>query len=651
VGAARRVGAALGPPGSALARSRLALLAALVAFLAWLAGPYTPWRLPGAQSLVPEPGQKLAYTVVAGLSFAAAVNALLCLLLLATSRRWTRDLPTSQGSENSARTRSSGYGRGWLLLLGAAAVAGVLRWPLAHQSLWWDEGWSVRKVIVGEWRRSGGEETDLRFDPATWLETLWYYRTPTNHVLYSAAARASLAGWRAATGAPREAFDEFALRFPAWLAAIASVILVGLFVRELGFPRAAPVAAWLLAVHPWHVRYGADGRGYSFVLLAALAGAWFLLRALTAARWRDALAFAATQCILLWTFPAAIYVPVALGIGGALACALGREPSALRSTRFTRLAIASLLAAMAFLQAMAPNLAQFALRRDLLEVPAGIPTGWARHLWGYLATGLQERAAPLPDLEFPTLAVLAQTRPWLPYVVYGVMPALALLGLARAWARSRAAERGVLAGIILAVPFLLLHRELQGFALIHRWAVFGLAATVPLLAIGIEGALAAAIPSPRAARAALPAALALAVAGFVALVAPQLRLLLTRPVEPTREVLALLARTEGAAPPAIWAGVGLGGDVPRVYDPSLREVRSPAELAALIDEARAGGKPLYAFYGYGPLNHQRQPDLFALLDDARLFVPIGRLDGIESETVFRVLRYTGKPLGGPPGGG
>jgi hypothetical protein len=66
--------------------------------------------------------------------------------------------------------------------------------------------------------------------------------------------------WRLAgeTGAASEAFDEFALRAPAWLAAIASVVLVGLL-RDLGFPRAGPVAAFLLALHPWHVRYGADG--------------------------------------------------------------------------------------------------------------------------------------------------------------------------------------------------------------------------------------------------------------------------------------------------------------------------------------------------------------------------------------------------------
>ena len=199
--------------------------------------------------------------------------------------------------------------------------------------------------------------------------------------------------------------------------------------------------------------------------------------------------------------------------------------------------------------------------------------------------------------------------------------------------------------MVLPVPLFLLHRELQGFPVLPRFVVFGLAASVPLLALGLEGAVAAALRPPRGQRAAQAGALALGLAGFVAMVAPQLGLLLSRPIEPTREVVAFLARAgEGAPGGTIRAGIGLGGDVPRVYDPSIREVNAPGELAALVREAQVSRKPLYLFYGYGPLNHRQRPQLFALLDDTRVFEPIARLDGIDSETVFRVLRYTGEPL-------
>ena len=139
----------------------------------------------------------------------------------------------------------------------------------------------------------------------------------------------------------------------------------------------------------------------------------------------------------------------------------------------------------------------------------------------------------------------------------------------------------------------MLHRELQGFALFHRFAAFGLAGVVPLLALGLEGAVSAALRPWRAPRAAHAAALALALAAFAALVAPQLRLLATRPIEPTREVVAFLERAQAGVPGgAIRAGVGLGGDVPRVYDPSIREVNTLEELVALTSEARSAGKPL-----------------------------------------------------------
>src|SRR5512134_1574851 len=498
--ASPRLAAVLGPPGSALRRWRLALAAGLALLQAWLAGPFTPWRLPGAQSVPPAPGQKLVHTVFAGLTLAAAVNAALCLLLLATSRRWARELP-SAGIRPAELRRPWGRSA-WLLVLAAAALGGALRWPLAQRSLWWDEAWSVRKVIVGEWEPRGeGAPARFEFDGTTWLETLWYYHTPTNHVLYSAAARTSLAAWRTATGAPAEAFDELALRLPAWLAALAAIVLAGLLVRDLGFPRAGPVAAFLLALHPWHIRFGADGRGYSFVILAALAGGWLLLRALRAGRWRDWLAFAASQGALLWTFPLAVYVPLVLGLAAALACGLGGGPVAVRGIHFTRFVVANLLAAMAYLQAMTPNFLQ--MRLDLYDEAAGVPLGWARTLWAYLSIGIRERAPSLPDSEFPTLLGLSQARPWLPLVVYGLLPALALGGLARAWRRGGAAERAALAGVVLPAPLFLLHRELQGFAVLHRFAAFGLAGSVPLLALGLEGAVAAAlVRAPRAARAA-----------------------------------------------------------------------------------------------------------------------------------------------------
>src|SRR5262245_25713074 len=146
-------------------------------------GPFAPWLLPGEPTLVPRDGQSRIHTVLVGVWWAAALNAVLCAVLLASSRAWAR--PGAGASEYTPKRVDRGT---LLLFLAAAALAGALRAPLASGSLWWDEAWTVRHTIVGK-VEPGGAPGETRFRPTPWLDTLWYYRAPTNHVAYSVAAR------------------------------------------------------------------------------------------------------------------------------------------------------------------------------------------------------------------------------------------------------------------------------------------------------------------------------------------------------------------------------------------------------------------------------------------------------------------------------
>jgi len=642
-GAAGRVLAALlGPPGSGLRRVRLALLLVLAACLAWWVGPYAPWRLPGDPTLVPGPGQSRIHTVLVATAWAALANAVLSGLLLATSARWAVAAPAAGKGE--ARRASRPGPAFWLLLLAAAALAGALRWPLVRGSLWWDEAWSIRHTVVGQLEPSD-DGRSLVFAPTPWLDTLWYYRQPTNHVAYSVAARTSHAGWRALTGAGPEAFDEVALRLPAWLAALGSVVLLGLLVRALGFPAAAPAAAFLLAIHPWHIRYGADGRGYSFVVLATLASALFLLRALSEDRWRYWLAAASSQALLLWTFPIGVYVPLSLTAAAAIAIASG--PRAGRG-RLARLVVANVLAGMAYLQLMAPNLAQAALLERLLGEEARFDLAFVRQVWVTATTGLHVRMPRLPDVEFPTLATLARSSPLLPWIVYGGFPALALGGALRAVRRGGSPERAVLLGLCAAPMWMVLHRAFDGFFAYPRFLIYAVVPVAVLFAVGAEGLLRAVLRGPRARRLGVPLGLAALLAAYQWALLPLTRVLLRFPQEPAREVAEFVAGQPGrGGERALRIGVGLGGDVPRVYDPWIESVNEVDDLAEACRRARAEGRPLFAFYAHSALNRRRFPETMALLTDARLFVPVARFDGIESEHVYRVLRYTGAPLEPP----
>jgi hypothetical protein len=634
----------LGPPGSALRRVRLALLVACAGLLACGLGPLAPFGLPGAPTLIPGPDQSRIHIVIVALGWACLANAALCALLLLASGRWMRAPRWTGSAEPRAARGGAGF---WLLILAAAALAGVLRWPLVQGSVWWDEAWTLRHTIVGR-VEPDADRSRLVFSPVPWLDTLWKYRQPTNHVAYSVAARLSHAGWRAASGAPRSDFDEVALRLPAWLAALASVALLGLLVRALGFPVAAPAAAFLLAIHPWHLRYGADGRGYSFVVLATLASALFLLRALREDRWRWWLGSAAASAFLLWTFPIAVYVPLSLTAAAALAIALGPREG---RGRLARLLVANALAGMAYLQIMAPNLTQAVLLDRLLGEEARFDRVWIRQIWVAATTGLHLRMPRVEGAELPSLASLAEARPWLPFAVYAALPAALFAGALRALRTGGAAERAVLLGLVCAPLLMVLQRAWDGFFAYPRFLIYALVPVAALVAVGCEGLLRAALRAPRLRRVGVPIGLAALLAGYQLALLPLTRVLLHFPQAPAREVAEFIAQQDGAGSSdgkgALRIGVGHGGDVPRVYDPWIESLTDADELAAACARARREGRALYVFYGHAALNRRRFPETMALLRDPGLFEPLARFDAIESEHVYRVLRYTGAPIAPP----
>jgi hypothetical protein len=635
----------LGPPGSLLRRWRLLLGAGLAVLLVYLMGPYRPSALPGDPTLIPKPGQSRIHIILVALWYAALVNAVLVAVLLALSRFWAREEAEPLAAAAAPRARIA---PATLALLGVACLlAGALRWPLAHGGVWWDEAWTVRNTIVGKFDAAKDDPDRLEFVPATWSKTLWYYHKPTNHALYSVAAKLSIDAWRLATGAPREAWNEFALRLPAFAAALATVLLLGVLVHELGFPRAAPAAAFLLAVHPWHIRFGADGRGYAFMVLFAAIAALCLLRGLRDGRWRWWLGYAGAQLGLLWVHPLAVHFPVAMGAAGVAGILLGPGTSGDRWLRAFRFVAANVLAALAFLQVMAPNLTQTMLLDHEFEEFDDDWVVLAKSLWGLLATGIPLRMVWDPDYSFPSLFTLWGGGAWVKAIVYGLLPALAAVGLARC-VRGGGAARPVALGLAAGAPLVILHKALSPFLLIERFALYALVATVPFVVLGLERAVAAALPE-RARRAGVPLGLALGVAAFQLFVWPQTALLLERPQMPSREIAAFLAERNAETPGGvIRAGVALGGNIPGIYDPGIVHVHRREQIAALARRAREEGRPFYVFYGYSHSNRVGPfSDVFVDLDDTDAFRSVASWSGIESDFVFRMFLYTGAPVPKP----
>jgi hypothetical protein len=636
-------------PGVARAR-RICGLAA-VALVGFLAAAEKPWRVSGGAVFFGPPDRPLADTVAVALWWAAGVNAIVCLLLAGCAQLWAAPgAPPPAPSPAARRARAAGFA---LLLAAATALGGGLRWHLAGTGLWSDEAWSLRQVISGAARptRDGGERLIVRRVP--WRSTLWRYEEPTNQVLSSVAGRLSLAAWRRLAGADVPAFDERALRLPALGAALLSIPLLALLLREWGFARAGVAAALLLALHPWHVRWGATGRGYAFVMLFAIAAALALSRALRTGSGRALALYAGALALMLWSHALSLWLALALGAAGLAAAAAGAGPARERRVRAARLAVANLVAGMLLFQVMAPNIAQLRGWQDSFvgeHERARLTLPALGHLWSFLATGMPAREPEVPERRpgaYPSLADQAERHPWVYAVVLGLLPLLAAGGLWRAAAAGGPA-RAVALGLAAGVPLALLASLAVSGIWYARFGLYALPAVVAFLALGLDGALARVRwPSTGARRLGAAGGLALGLAGFQALVWPETAVLLARPHQPSREVAALLAREAGGEPgSALRAGFSNvdGGILLATYLPWLRDPANAEEVAALCAEARETGKPLLLAWGHPARHRRKHPELFRWLDDPALFEELATFDAVEVEHLMRVVRYTGAPL-------
>ena len=629
------------PWGKRVSRPRLAraaLAAALAACALFLVAAPKPWDVPGGPGFFAHPGDPLHETVRRSLWWSALGVGALLGLLLATLPLWTAPLSAAPAPA-PARPR-------WLppALVAAVLLGAALRFTLWSGGLWWDEAWLVRRIVVGEVRPApaldGSVAETPRFVRAAWMRTLFEYEKPTNHLPQSAASRVAVDAWRALSGGAPESFAERALRLPTYVAGLATIALVGLLVAAWGFPRAGAATAFLLAFHPWHLETATGARGFAFVALAAVTSALALVRALRTGGARPWLAYAAAQALLLWTHPFAIYLTACFGLAsvGALAGA-GRFRAASRAVA------AHVLAAALTLAVLGPAVAQFPLWREVHTAHAGdprSPVDLARHtaneVWVNASLGLA-RIVPQTDpaRRYPSLDELRKTNPLLRPAVRWVLPGLALAGLVALLAR-RGPHRPVVVALVLA-PLLALAVSAAaghlGRRFHPRYLFFVLALVPPLLAVGVD-AIAARLGGPRAAAGALAAF----VVAMAALVAPSIANQSTHPYAGMREAVRF-AEAQPDAARALRAGIGLGGDTARVYEPALLHVETLEELAALRARARAEGRPLYVLYGHLGQNERHRPEVIAVLEDRAEFEPLGRFEAVAPEFVYRVVRDRG----------
>lgn len=559
----------------------------------------------------------------------ALANAALVSGLWLTAPRW---LGPREAPQDSALAPPLARLRGFEVLVAAAiGCAALLAWPRLEFSFWDDEAYTVYHSI------DGGYQTDprdgvLKHVPVEWREALLYTaKWPNNHVPNTILARFTLAAWRAWAKPELMFADERAVRIPAYLAGLAAIGASALCLRRFGLPLAGVFAAWLLALHPWHLRYTSEARGYAFLLLFVPILVHALLSAFERGSWRRWLGFAFAGAFVLWVYPGAVSVVAAANLGAAvLLWRTARRDDAGR-TQATRWLVANLLAAGVFAQVMLPNVLMFMFHmpwmgdNDLRFVRDVLSHLWMGQTWEFRR--FNEHYAEVVDF--------ARAWPWLFRALLAATAGGVLLGAARL-ARRGGVYAAIAATLLLPAPVTLglaLFQQSQ----IHPWyLIFGLPSAVLLLAAGLDG-LAAPLRAPRARALAAAGVLAAYLGAYAFASQPIRSALRAASLMPAREAVDLQRPSRDPFDPANERILTVGW-LTWYYDPLLRGVN---DIEAWMAKADATGKTLFLLYSRPELTRKRLPELVALSEDPSRFELVKRWYGYEPRGHILVFKYRG----------
>ncbi len=629
------------------------VLAIAIACAVYLMRGETPWESGVIDKIRAEESLTIGDTISAGLWLGAALNLVLALALLAVARWWTRALESAAPTiPKTARGAALGGRLFWILTLLAVLAAGWLRAPRLDHSLWNDEEQAFRKFTWGEYeipelpkqtkrakaqaKNAGPDE--LVFDPADWDRALFYSVNGNNHVVHTVAARLCHAAWRHFAKPDPETFRESVIRLEPFLSGLLAILVLAFWLKIAGFPLAGAASAWIVALHPWLLRYGAEARGYAAMLLFILLAFLCLTLALRTRRWRWWLGYGLAQCLYLLCFAGAVYLAVAMNAVAIGLLAWRRDVGSL-----WRWFVSCVLGAMLFLQMMTATVLRIWnwIQAPHVE-PFPMDAAFFRDFWGHLAIGAPWNAA-FPDLQHGVdVTHLAESLPaWGGAFTIG-LPILLGLGLVVACGKSPAA-RLLFGTLALAAALIWAHNAKSELAFYGWYALyFALGFAV---ALGFVPELVARLTRRKKATATPVAGLVTTLAvvvfyGWLGHASLQAQRLHDR--HPMRQAVVEVRGEAPAIAPShadlLTGAAGSGANQLRTYDPRVRWVKTTADLDALVAEARADGKPL-ALYLCGPEQLAgSNPELAQRLADRSRFEEGAYLPGIEEFWSFRILR-------------
>jgi len=341
-----------------------------------------PWRVLGDAGSWPEMGLLriiMFCTWWGGLGsiFIAAGLFMLC--------PWWAGAPAPDAAREKPRPSPRWF---WPLTLAAVIACTAVSGRSLNHSLWDDENESLTNYTLGRFMRDG-DRGEVRFKNHSWNKTIFGYSTPNNHIFHNILSRASNDLWRSITRPRNLQFNHLAIRLPAFLAALAAVAALAFLLRDFGYPGAGVLAAWFLALHPWFTEHAAVARGYSLAMLLAVLALIAWRRALLGGSWLWWTAFAAAQFLMMWTYPASLFLLALLNLATAILLWFVPPPVAgPRRTQLSRWFCVNSIAAAGLLPLLLPLLPQMKKYIAALgSEPVVIGAAWLRDVFWFFTGG------------------------------------------------------------------------------------------------------------------------------------------------------------------------------------------------------------------------------------------------------------------------
>lgn len=610
-------------------RWRIVFGFAAAAVLVWLLDASKPWEVAAKVGNSWDPRDfGRYYGWIAG-----AINFVLLGGLALVCPWWAR--PTEHASAGAARLPTPRWF--WPLVLLAMVTLTVFSLPRMNDSFWDDEELNIRTTLFGRFK-ADNETGEVAFRKFTWAETLYGYKKgPNTHTFFTVLSRVCADAWNAVSPPAGFPVVEWPFRVPALAFGVVAVGTLAWMLLEVGLPGTGVVAAFLLALHPWHIRYASEARGYS-VLICLVP---FLIacsrRALVGGRWRWWAAFGATSFAMLYAYPGSLFVVVLVNLVCIGRFVFGRDTVEPRLAVAGRWFLANVLAAMVAIQLMLPLVPQGQAYFERVAAQ-GFVAGeqWLRNTSGFLLGGAPWTKSGTPFAGYPEWLTRHLENPALFAVAFWAALAFILLGAIRL-VRQSWPSATLVAVAFLCPPVTFTLALVKKFLLYEPYIIYALPGLVACAAAGITAlaALVAKVPSGKILG---PATAVGLVALWVGYTQPVRGWLFAHTLQPIRESVMAC---RGTLDPRDDHGILTASFSiePYLYDAHMRRLASANEMVALMHEADRLNRPLVLNVGMPWAAREYSPNMWALMHDPALFEPPLRLTGFEPSLDRLVVKY------------